>query len=75
MGRQSFIKVEEVQDRDFGDKPELPTTLWEESTTLENAEIFIEDFASMILTLHPIFGYKENPFITERKSSWLVKPV
>jgi len=74
-GKTESIKVEEVQDRDFGDKPELPTTLWEESTTLDNAVIFVDDSALMILTLHPIFGYKENPFFTERKRFWEVKPV
>jgi hypothetical protein len=73
-GKTEYIIVEEIQDGEFGDKPELPTTLWEKSTTLENAVTFVEDSASMILVLHPIFGYNSNPFSTEWKSSWEVKP-
>ena len=71
-GKTEYITIEEVQEGDLGDKPELPTTLWEQTTTVDNAIIFVEDSTSIIEELHPIFGYKTNPFITEWKSSWEV---
>jgi len=73
-GKTEQIEVEEVQERRLGDKPDLPTTSWEIETTLENATSFVEDSASMIRLLHPIFGYQADAFLTEWKSSWEAKP-
>jgi len=73
-GKTERVEIEEVQEHELGDKPDLPTTLWEIETTLENATSFVEDSASMIRVLHPIFGYRDDAFSTEWKSSWKAKP-
>jgi len=73
-GKTESVKLEEIQAREFGDKPELPRTLWEKSITSENATIFVEDSGAMILMLHPVFGYSSDPFFTEWKSTWEAKP-
>jgi hypothetical protein len=69
------MKLETVQKGEFGDKPRLPTTLWEKSTTLKNAMTFVEDSTSMIVVLHRIFGHKSSPFSAQYKSSWHIKPI
>lgn len=73
-GKTERVEIEEVQERELGDKPELPRTSWEIETNLENAESFVEDSASMIRILHPIFGYQTDAFFTEWTSSWEGKP-
>jgi hypothetical protein len=73
-GKTERVEVEEIQERELGDQPDLPTTSWEIETTLENAASFVEDAASMIRILHPIFGYRTDAFSTEWKSSWEAKP-
>jgi hypothetical protein len=73
-GKTEQIEIEEVQVRELSDQPNLPTTWWESETTLESAKSFVEDSASMIRVLHPIFGYQADAFSTEWKSSWEAKP-
>jgi hypothetical protein len=73
-GKTERVEVEEIQERELGDQPDLPTTSWESEITLENAVSFVEDAASMIRILHPIFGYRTDAFSTEWKSSWEAKP-
>jgi hypothetical protein len=73
-GRTEHIEIEQVQDGELGDAPDLPTTSWETVTSLENAVSFVEDAASMIRALHPIFGYPSDALSTEWKSSWEAKP-
>jgi hypothetical protein len=73
-GKTERIQVEEVREGKLGDTPDFPTTDWEKSTTLENAILFYENSTSMIVLLHPIFGYAKNPFSTEWVSSWEAKP-
>jgi len=72
-GKTERIRVEEVREGKLGDTPDLPTSDWEKSTTLENATLFYENSTSMIVLLHPIFGCTENCFSTEWISSWEVK--
>ena len=73
-GKTEKVEVEEVQERELGDKPDLPRTSWQVETSLENAASFVEDSASMIRLLHPIFGYSTDAFFTEWNSSWEAKP-
>ncbi len=73
-GRTERVEVEEVQEHELGDQPELPRTSWQIETNLENAISFVEDSASMIRILHPVFGYRTDAFFTEWNSSWEAKP-
>jgi hypothetical protein len=75
-GKTERLKTEENKEGEIGDgdTPEIPMTSWEESITLEMATSFVKDTALMISELHPIFGFKENPFFTQWKSSWEKKP-
>jgi hypothetical protein len=74
-GKTEHIKIEEIQEGKIGDPPDFPITSWEKSTTLENAIAFVEGSTSIIVKLHPVFGYKSNPFDTEYKSSWEATPL
>jgi hypothetical protein len=72
-GKTEQVEIEEVREGQLGNTPDLPTTSWEIATTLENAVSFVEDSASMIRAIHPIFGYHSDAFSTEWKSSWEAK--
>jgi len=73
-GKTERVEIEEVQERDLGDRPELPRTSWQIESNLENATSFVENSASMIRLLHPIFGYRTDAFFTEWNSYWEAKP-
>jgi hypothetical protein len=73
-GKTERVQVEEIREGKLGETPDLPTTDWEKSTTLEIAALFYENSTSMIVLLHPIFGYTKDPFSTEWIRSWEVKP-
>lgn len=73
-GKTEHLKTEEIRDGEVSGKPPMLMTLWEGLTTLEMATCFVEDSASMISKLHPIFGFTTNPFWTQWKTSWELKP-
>lgn len=74
-GKTEHLQQEEIREGEVGGNiPEMLLTSWEKMITLDIAISFVEDSQSMIKTLHPIFGYKTDPFFTQWKSSWEVTP-
>jgi len=73
-GKTEHLHIEEIRGGEIGYEPEMLLASWEKMITLDNAISFVEDSQSMIKTLHPIFGYKTDPFFTQWKSSWVVTP-
>ncbi len=69
-GKTERLVLEEIQEVEIDDEPILPTTTWKAATTLENAIGFVDGATSMIVRLHPLFGYQSDPFFTEWRGSW-----
>ena len=74
-GKTEHLRQDEIKEGEVGENiPEMLLASWEKLITLDIAVSFVEDSQSMIKTLHPIFGYQADPFFTQWKSTWEVKP-